>query len=365
MFSTDRSIEPTIISNQGIDQSRLPIFEQDWWVDTARKSAGFREVTVLEDGLVVGRLAFTVQRNRLGFRSGGNLPACHLGGPALAESLSPKRLAEVLNGLLEQLPNIPFLFTVSAHVSYAPYVREAFKKAGFKHFTQANYLRQPTASRTSNIVGGLSHKRRAHINSADRRLEVREINAEEFISFYSANLEASGRAPYLSLDIVQEFIAKGIFRGQVRVIAAQQKMDKTESVNHLPYDAAVACAWDEERYYYWLSTRRHAARDDSHRPHPHPDAIKLLIVKAMSHAEQLGLTFDADGVTTPGTLHLYKDVLRLHEEETRDVFARVPFFAKLFNRIKSCVQIGLSITHAMFRSASSGDARAGSPRSRG
>jgi len=203
MFSTDRSIEPTIISNQGIDQSRLPIFEQDWWVDTARKSAGFREVTVLEDGLVVGRLAFTVQRNRLGFRSGGNLPACHLGGPALAESLSPKRLAEVLNGLLEQLPNIPFLFTVSAHVSYAPYVREAFKKAGFKHFTQANYLRQPTASRTSNIVGGLSHKRRAHINSADRRLEVREINAEEFISFYSANLEASGRPPYFPLDIAQ------------------------------------------------------------------------------------------------------------------------------------------------------------------
>jgi len=119
------------------------------------------------------------------------------------------------------------------------------------------------------------------------------------------------------------------------VIAAQRKMDKTESVNHFPYDAAVACAWDEERYYYWLSTRRHAARDDSHRPHPHPDAIKLLIVKAMSHAEQLGLIFDADGVTTPGTLHLYKDVLRLHKEETRDVFARVPFVAKLFNRIKS------------------------------
>jgi hypothetical protein len=350
MFSNDRPIEATIISNRGIDQSRLPIFEQDWWVDVARKSAGFREVTVLEEGLVVGRLAFSrVQRNRFGFRWGGNLPACHLGGPALAESLSPKRLAEVLDDLLEQLPNIPFQFTVSAHMSYAPYVREAFKKAGFKHFTQANYLRRPTASRTGDIVGGLSHKRRAHINSADRRLEVREINPEAFISFYRANLKASGRAPYFPLDIVPDFIAKGICRGQVRVIAAQRKMDKIESVNHFPYDAAVACVWDEERYYYWLSTRRHAATDDSHRPHPHPDAIKLLIVKAMSHAKQLGLTFDADGVTTPGTLHLYKDILSLHEEETRDVFEHITFFAKLFNRIKSCVQIGLSITHAMFR----------------
>ena len=34
------------------------------------------------------------------------------------------------------------------------------------------------------------------------------------------------------LHNAQDFIAKGIFRGQVRVIAAQRKMDKTESVNH-------------------------------------------------------------------------------------------------------------------------------------
>jgi hypothetical protein len=54
MLSNGRPIEATIISNRGIDQSRLPIFEQDWWVDIARKSAGFQELTVLEDGLVVG-----------------------------------------------------------------------------------------------------------------------------------------------------------------------------------------------------------------------------------------------------------------------------------------------------------------------
>jgi hypothetical protein len=189
-------IDPTISSNRGIDQSRLPIFEQDWWVDIARKFAGFREVTVLEDGLVVGRLAFSLKRNALGFRWGGNLPCCHLGGPALSESLSPKRMAEVLDGLLEQLPpNISFKFAVGAHVSYAPYVREAFKKAGFEHFTQANYLWPPTAGRASSIVGGFSRKRRSRINSADRRLEVREINADEFIRFYSANLQASGSVP--------------------------------------------------------------------------------------------------------------------------------------------------------------------------
>jgi hypothetical protein len=252
---------------------------------------------------------------------------------------------------LEQLPNIPFLFTVSAHVSYAPYVREAFKKAGFKHFTQANYLRRPTAGRGGDIVDGLSRKRRAHINSAARRLEVTEIDSEEFINFYSANLQTRGSAPYFPLDIARDFIAKGIYRGQVRVIAAQRKMDETESVSHVLYDAAVACAWDEERYYYWLSTRRHADRGDFHRPRPHPDAIKLLILKAMSHAEQLGLTFDADGVTTPGTLHLYKDILSLHEEETRDVFERITFFAKLFNRIKSCVTFSARLRRSASRSS--------------
>jgi hypothetical protein len=333
----DRPVETTITCNKGIDQSRLPIFQQDWWVDIARKSAGFREVTVLEDGLIVGRLPFRLQRSRLGFRRGGNLPSCHLGGPALSESLSPKRLAKVLDGLLKQLPrNIPFQFAVSAHVSYAPYVREAFKKAGFKQFTQVNYLRRSTAGRASDIVGEFSRKRRAHVNSADRRLEVREINAEEFIRFYSANLKARGRTCHLPLDIVRELIAEGICRGHVRVIAARQRKkdfsDRTENVSDFAYDAAVAFAWDGERYYYWLSTRRHADKNDSHRPHP--DAIKLLAVKAMSHADQLGLTFDSDGVSTPGTLHLYKEILSLHEEETRDVFERTTFFAELLIRIK-------------------------------
>jgi hypothetical protein len=119
------------------------------------------------------------------------------------------------------------------------------------------------------------------------------------------------------------------------VIAARQKKEfshKIENVIDFPYDAAVASAWDGERYYYWLSTRRRADKDDSHRPHP--DAIKLLVTKAMSHAEQLGLIFDSDGVTTRGTLHLYKDILSLQEEELRDVFERITLFAKLFNRIK-------------------------------
>ena len=162
-------------------------------------------------------------------------------------------------------------------------------------------------------------------------------------------------------QFVQEFIAKGICRGQVRVIAAQRKMGKTDSVNQFPYDAAIACAWDEDRYYYWLSTRSRAGRDASHRPRPHPDAIKLLIVKAMSHAEQLGLTFDADGVSTPGTLHLYKDILSLHEEEhvmCLSVYHSLPSFLTQLSPAYRPVSRSLMPCSAS-RSASPGDAQAG------
>jgi len=49
--------------------------------------------------------------------------------------------------------------------------------------------------------------------------------------------------------------------------------------------------------------------------------------------------FDSDGVTTPGTLHLYKDILNLQEEELRDVFERIALFAKIFNRVKGVANL--------------------------
>jgi hypothetical protein len=96
-----------------------------------------------------------------------------------------------------------------------------------------------------------------------------------------------------------------------------------------PLDAAIACAWDNMRYYLWMSTRRRHVENSPHQK-PHPDAIKVLIVNAMAHARDLGLTFDADGVSTPGAKTLYSEILRIPNEEYRDVFERLTKYARWY-----------------------------------
>jgi hypothetical protein len=43
----------------------------------------------------------------------------------------------------------------------------------------------------------------------------------------------------------------------------------------------------------------------------------------MAHAESLGLVFDTDGCTTPGSQRLYNEIFRIPNEEFRDVFERI------------------------------------------
>ena len=66
------------------------------------------------------------------------------------------------------------------------------------------------------------------------------------------------------------------------------------------------------------------------RKESHPNAIKLLIVAAMKHASKLGLIFDADGVTTPGTERLYKTIFRMPNEEKRYIFTRTSRLSHLY-----------------------------------
>jgi VanZ family protein len=58
---------------------------------------------------------------------------------------------------------------------------------------------------------------------------------------------------------------------------------------------------------------------------PHPDAVKLLVVKAMEHARSLGLIFDSDGVGSAGSARFYDKILKFPNMEMRDVYERPTF----------------------------------------
>jgi len=311
----------------GIDQSQLPIFCQDWWTEIARGSSEYHELTAFHRDVVVGRFPLILSKSRFGLVLGLNPHWSHLGGPVVDDGLSRTEQADVIRSLLQQLPRgASFCFVCNPDLSYADLVRSAFKEVGFDHTIQMTYLRHPSGD---DVLNYRKRKHKGHIRRAARELDCVDITAREFVQFYETNLNAKGKRSYSPLDTMELLIEEAISRGQARAIAAKPN-SHSQSVggSHLAsYDAAIVYVWDNGRCYYWLSTYRIRAADNSD-AEPHPDATKLLVVQAMEDAQAMNLIFDADGVVAAGAGNHYRNMFGLRQEEHRDVFQRATLMEK-------------------------------------
>jgi hypothetical protein len=335
--------------DSGIDQSELPIFSQDWWIDIARGSSDYRELRVLQGDVTIGRLPFVLSRNRIGLVQGHDPHWSHLGGPIVAETLSRTEQARVIQSLLEQLPrSVSFHFVCNPDLSYADLVRSAFAKSGFRHKTQVTYLRSPS---DEDVLNTRKSKHRGHFRRAAKELDCVDINAKDFVRFFETNLKDRRKLCYSPLDTLFNLIEEAMSRGQARAIAAvpSSRILQGHADGTIAYDAAIVYVWDANRCYYWLSTSRIAFADDSCTK-PHPDGTKLLALRAMEDAQAMNLIFDTDGVTTPGSENLYRNMFGLRDEEYRDVFQRATVLEKLHQK---CRRLLKSIFAKIQRSADS------------
>ncbi|QNI32540.1 hypothetical protein H7849_00455 [Alloacidobacterium dinghuense] len=318
----------------GIDQSDLPIFNQDWWINIARGSAHYRELRVFDGDTIIGKLPYILSRSLIGLFHARDPHWSHIGGPVVDERLSRKEQAEVLHLLLQQLPRWASIdFVCNPNASYADLVKNAFMNAGFKHTTQITYVRHPT---DVDVMNTRKSKHNGHIKRACKELDCVDISGTEFVRFLETNLKARGKKSYSPLDVMRRLIDEAVSRGQARAIAAKPKHFGNGAGNDslATYDAAIAYIWDSNCCYYWMSTHRISSLDGSIQK-PHPDAIKLLAVQAMHHAQEMSLIFDADGVTTPGTENLYRNMFGLKGEERRDIFQRTTALERLRQKYKS------------------------------
>ncbi len=292
------------------------------------RTALLNEVKVVEGANVVASLHYIVKKNKAGFKL-GTFPDWTLNGaPLISQNLTKERKIEVVRRLLAQLPRNTSLNFVCRHASAdAELLETAFKAAGFVHTMGVTYS-QPCSAES--VISRVSRKHARRIILADRSLNVVEIGADRFITFYEANLKAAGKSSYSHLGTARDLIAAGCQRNppQVRVIAARQRSGRREdgsfdaSSKDDMLDAAIACAWDNERYYLWMITRR---GDGDPAGKAHPDAGKLLVVKAMEHARRLGLVFDAGG----GSGWFYEKILKLPDAEICDEYERTTRMAGL------------------------------------
>jgi hypothetical protein len=307
-------------------QPDLAVFQQPWWLDIAKRGEDYRELQVRQNGVIVGSLGFVVATNHIGNRLGFPPIWAHLGGPVLSPALSRIEKADVLRRLMAQLPrNISFKFVCNPIGGDADLVRQAFQRDGFDHRTETTYVQR---AEDPDILSRISRKHRGHLRRADRDLDVLQIGADPFIEFYGANLKAARMKSYASLTNARDLIANGQESSapQVRVFAARPRGGGPS------FDAAIACAWDQKRYYLWMLTRRRLVASNGKRPHG--DAVKLLIFRATQHAKDLNLTFDVDGATTEGAKNLYDDILKFPLVESRDVFIRDTRLYRLYKRFQ-------------------------------
>ncbi len=262
-----------------------------------------------------------LSKSRFGLVTGLEPHWSHLGGPIVDDRLSRAEQAEVIRSLIQQLPRrASFSFVCNPDLSYADLVRSAFKEVGFDHTTQMTYLRHPSGD---DVLSSRKRNHKGHIRRAAKELDCVEVTAREFVQFYKTNLNAKGKRSYSPLDTLELLIEEATSRGQARAIAAKPN-SRSRSVDDGPsasYDAAIVYVWDNARCYYWLSTYRIRSADNSD-VEPHPDATKLLAVKAMEDAQAMNLIFDADEVTGPGAENLYRNIFGLRQEQHRDVFQR-------------------------------------------
>jgi len=309
------------LSGSELNQSDLPIFNQDWWITIARGSSDYRELRIVDGDVVLGKLPYVLSRS-LGLFQAHDPHWSHLGGPIVDERLSRKEQAEVVQQLLAKFPRwCSGYFVCDSNRSYADLVRDAFNGAGFEHTAETTYVRYPTDAPVTNLRKG---KHNGHIRRAAQKLECVGISATEFVRFYEANLKAKRKTSYAPLEIVTRLTNEAVRRGQARAIAAKPK-DSKATANEggvALYDAAIVYVWDQARCYYWMSTYRPHSSKNGY-PKPDPDAIKFLAMHAMQHAQEMKLIFDVDGVTTPGSENLYRNMFGLRKEERRDVFQRI------------------------------------------
>jgi hypothetical protein len=271
----------------------VAVYQQDWLTRIAARNGKTRTTTVMENDKLLCSMTLSLTRNGLGMKQAHNLPWVRVCGPQIPDRVSEKRRAEITRRLIRQLPsNVSLFLTLANEFDFRLFLEE-----GFKPVEESNYFIPP--DRLPALQASFSNMTKRHIRQAQRDLIVSTMAPDAFIEIYAADLADRRRKPYAPLDIARDILAEGIRRGQARIFTANRS-DSSE------IEAAIACLWDNARYYYWMTTRRlHTSGPNK----AHQGAVKLLLWSAIQDAAARGLTFDFDGVefaqTGNGKARLY------------------------------------------------------------
>jgi Acetyltransferase (GNAT) domain len=262
------------------NQWKTPVYLQSWLTQIAGRD-NLIKTTIVENGEQIASLSIALARNVLGMKHGSILPWARLCGPVISGAVSNEKRASIARRLVRLLPKDVSYWLPVDECDIEPFLSEGFKPA-----SEDNYFILP--DQLPVLYASFSKMTRRHIKQAQRNQIVSTTTPAAFIDIYASDLLRRGRTPYSPLAIAHDILAEGLRRGQAHIFTAERR-DTGE------IDAAIACLWDDERYYYWMTTRRVQVDGESK---PEQGAVKLLLWSAIQDAATRGLIFDFDGAGT-------------------------------------------------------------------
>ena len=171
------------------------LFQEPWWL-RAVTGGQYKEATVKQGELVVGRLPFVMARR--GPFTLSLMPAfTHLLGPAVnvgagkPQTRLMRRLS-ITRDLIDQLPSFAFFKQV-----FDPALSDGLAIADGLAFQDRNFRVSPqytfqidTKRHPDSIWEGMHFKVRQHIRRAEERYSVKTVDdPDRFIHFYAENLK--------------------------------------------------------------------------------------------------------------------------------------------------------------------------------
>ena len=261
------------------------IFHNRWWLEAATDGR-YEEIEVRSGG-AVARLPYVIVREWPGYRVCTMPEMTHSLGWAVDLGVGPGpeatvRHIEITRLLVRRLARFSgFHHKLGGQITDTV----AFDEAGYATGVQFTFEIAPQPEDAT--WRALRDKTRNVIRRAGERYTVDSaIDPEAFAATYEANLRH--RKLINTAPRMMQVCAAALTHDSGRFFAARDEAGGVQ--------AAVFMVWDHRTAYYLLATRS-ASSDNG--------AISLLIWHAIRDAHARGLTFDFDGVGTPGSRLLF------------------------------------------------------------
>ncbi len=265
-----------------LQESSIPIFSRDWWLDSVAGEANWDVVMVENSGEVLGCFPYTF-RKKIGFRI-ITMPRLtpwlyiYLNYPA--EQKYTRRLAfqkKILTQLIEQLPD-----AVSFHQKYHYSLTNwlPFYWKGFRQTTRYSYVIEDLSD-PGKIFRDFRDNIRREIRKAEKKVMVEETeDVALFFSLATRTFQRQNKTITFSQELMEKLDQELVRRDQRKIYLARDKNNQT-------VHAGLYLIWDENSAYYLAGGADPALRSSG--------ASSLLMWTAIQFAATVTKKFDFEG----------------------------------------------------------------------